>query len=254
MNQDAVNEFYNACRNFLEISFQWNWSVKVGEPEVDGAAHLKPFFVSLLKRTKRLACYEASDIEYWEHENSNNLGCFGNSRSTTVASFLNAKAMVASITFFGFENRSIEQTLAKGWDKTKPSDQLVSSIRSFADSFGEIDLNLFSETLAKEHVRARKSALPGDEPLGKIDPNGNAASVLQAMYEQNATCQATRLTQQEILDSALGSNAASNDHRKVFKKLLDNTLVAKGSNGRGFYLTADGFNAAAKLHGLENAI
>ena len=145
MNQEAVNEFYNACSNFLEVSFKWTHSVNSGELKTDVAlTFLKAAFASLLKRTKKLECYKASDIEYWENANSHNLGCFGNANSTTVASFLHTKALVASVTFFEFSTESnrtgsIEQILGEG--RRELSDQLISSLNSFACSFGEIRTN-----------------------------------------------------------------------------------------------------------------
>jgi len=89
--------------------------------------------------------------------------------------------------------------------------------------------------------------------LASIDPDGREATVLVAMHELKLATPADRLPQQAILDKALGSSAAANDHRRVFKKLKDLELIAKGENNRGFYLTEDGKQAAEVLGRARSA-
>ena len=82
--------------------------------------------------------------------------------------------------------------------------------------------------------------------LSQINPRSREAMVLMAMLENGINAVEKRLSQREILNLALGS-VPENDHKKVFFKLKELGAIKKGANGRGFFLTNAGEEAAKKL-------
>ena len=83
--------------------------------------------------------------------------------------------------------------------------------------------------------------------LTKFAPEGREAMVLIAMFENKICSPECRKSQPDILKLALGSQAASNDNKRVFKKVQDHGCIAKGENGYGFYLTQSGKDDARRL-------
>lgn len=88
---------------------------------------------------------------------------------------------------------------------------------------------------------------PVTDALAKLSPESREATVLVAMLEGRMTGPEARHGQEEILRKALGKDAWTNDHRRVFRRLVELRLVALGENRRGYYLTATGQQAAQRL-------
>lgn len=89
-----------------------------------------------------------------------------------------------------------------------------------------------------------------EDKLAEICPSSRETSILIAMQEQQIETPESRKSQQKIIVLALGASTSANDHRRPFRKLEGLGLIVKGSNGRGYYLTDSGKQAATRLSAL----
>ncbi|MEZ6088237.1 MAG: hypothetical protein R3C05_09480 [Pirellulaceae bacterium] len=86
-----------------------------------------------------------------------------------------------------------------------------------------------------------------EQIIANIKPKGTTGCILVAMLGEGADRPENRMTQQEILNEAIGPESSANDHRREFRKLGSIGATKKGSNGRGYYLTSAGKIAARRL-------